>query len=274
MVAAGNAHSLALTSTGSVLAWGYNKYGQLGNGKTANSNMPVKVKLPKGTKVTGVCTGYSDSLALTSSGSVLAWGYNKQGELGDGTSKRSTVPVKVKLPKSTKATAIACGIEHGLVLTSKDSVLAWGYDKYGQLGNGKTANSKVPVKAKLPKGTKVTAIAGGANFSLVRTSHGSLLSWGYNGDGELGDGNNANSALPVPVELPTGVTAEKIAPGGNMALTSTGSLLAWGYNFFGQVGDGTTFNRQLPVPVDLPTGTKVITIASGPAADHSLALVR
>jgi alpha-tubulin suppressor-like RCC1 family protein len=70
------------------------------------------------------------------------------------------------------------------------------------------------------------------------------------------------------------VKVKKIAPGGYMALTSAGSLLAWGYNFFGQVGDGTTFNRQLPVNVDLPTGTKVLAIASGPVADHSLALVR
>jgi alpha-tubulin suppressor-like RCC1 family protein len=258
------------------MAWGDNGDCQLGVGcHPLQSAIPLKARLPKGTRVTALAAGGTYTLAVTSTGGVLAWGADFDGQLGDGkTTSLAKRPVKVKLPKGMKVTMVAAGNAHSLALTSTGSVLAWGYNKYGQLGNGKTANSKVPVKAKLPKGTKVTAIAGGANFSLVRTSHGSLLSWGYNGDGELGDGNNANSALPVPVELPTGVTAEKIAPGGNMALTSTGSLLAWGYNFFGQVGDGTTFNRQLPVPVDLPTGTKVITIASGPAADHSLALVR
>ncbi len=97
MVTAGPGHSLALTSTGAVFAWGYNTDGELGNGSTANSDVPVKVKLPAGTKVTAIAAGEVHSLAVTSTGSVLAWGGNNFGQLGDGSYQRSDVPVKVNL---------------------------------------------------------------------------------------------------------------------------------------------------------------------------------
>ena len=108
-VAVGALHSLALTSTGAVFAWGYNTDGELGDGGTANSDVPVKVKLPAGTKVTAIAAGGYDSLALTSTGAVFAWGYNADGELGDGGTANSDVPVKVKLPAGTKVTAVAAG---------------------------------------------------------------------------------------------------------------------------------------------------------------------
>ena len=95
---AGPGHSLALTSTGAVYAWGYNADGELGNGSTKNSLVPVKVKLPAGTKVTAVAAGELQSLAVTSSGAVLAWGGNNFGQLGDGNYDGSDVPVRVHVP--------------------------------------------------------------------------------------------------------------------------------------------------------------------------------
>ena len=94
--APGPGHSLAVTSTGSVLAWGYNADGELGNGSTKSSDVPVKVKLPA--RATAVAAGQLHSLALTSSGQVLAWGGNNFGQLGDGSYEGSDVPMKVKLP--------------------------------------------------------------------------------------------------------------------------------------------------------------------------------
>ena len=142
----------------------------------------MKVKLPAGTKVTAVAAGGYYSLALTSTGAVLAWGYNTDGELGNGSTASSDVPVKVKLPAGTKVTAIAAGgyldrsrrdtagPGHSLALTSTGAVLAWGYNADGELGDGDTTNSDVPVKVKLPAGTKVTAIAAGELHSLAVTS--------------------------------------------------------------------------------------------------------
>ncbi len=275
-VAAGNLHSLALTSKDSVLAWGYNEYGQLGDGTMTDSDVPVKVKLPKGTKVRAVAAGDFDSLGLTSTGAVLAWGSGDFGELGDGSTKGSDAPVKVKLPKGVKVVAIAAGGYDNLALTSTGQVLAWGNNGQDELGDGKSADSDVPVEVKLPKRIKVTALAGGYGHSLALTSTGSVLAWGDNYYGELGVGKAVgSSAVPLKVKLPKGIKVTEIAAGTDhsLALTSRGSLLAWGQGKYGQLGNGNTTKRWLPVKVDLPTGTIATAVNAGPLASHSLALV-
>ena len=264
-VAAGLYHGLALTSTGAVLAWGWNIVGQLGNGSTNGSDVPVEVRLPGGTKVTGIAAGFAHSVALTSTGAVLAWGKNYNGNLGNGSTTDSDVPVKVNLPVGTKVTAVAAGAEYNLALTSTGAVLAWGYNADGQLGDGSTGTSDVPVNVSLPTGTKVTAVAAGALHSLALTSTGAVLAWGYNADGELGDGNTTNGDVPVKVNLPPGTKVTAVAAGGyySLALTSTGAVLAWGYNADGELGDGNRTNSDVPVKVKLPAGTKVTSIAGG-----------
>ena len=154
------AGSIAVVS-GSAWAWGDNGFGQLGNGTTTNSSTPIAVSLPGGTTVTAIAGGGYHSLALTSSGQVLAWGYNGYGQLGNGTTTNSSTPVAVSLPSGTTVTAIAGGRFHSLALTSTGQVLAWGYNGNGQLGNGTTTSSNIPVAVSLPSGTTVTAIAGG-----------------------------------------------------------------------------------------------------------------
>lgn len=274
-VSGGNLHSLALTSTGAVLAWGYNTDGELGNGTTTGSDLPVKVMLPQGTKVTMIAAGTSTSLALTSTGSVLAWGSNADGELGNGNTTDSDVPVKVKLPKGTKAIRVAAGSEGGLTLTSTGSVLAWGSNTEGQLGNGTTTSSDLPVRVMLPKGTKATLVVAGGFHSLALTSTGTLLAWGFNLNGELGDGNTTNTDLPVKVKLPKGTKVRGLAGGANytVALTSIGSLLAWGFNMDGELGDGKSRASDIPVKVKLPTSTVATAAHAGRDAEHSLALV-
>ena len=253
-VVAGSGHSLAVTSSGAVLAWGLSLYGALGNGSMGgSSDVPVNVTLPAGTKVTAVAAGALHSLALTSTGAVFAWGFNADGELGDGTTTSSDVPVKVDLPAGAKVTAVAAGGYYSLALTSTGSVFAWGYNSDGELGDGGTANSDVPVRVKVPGGTKVTAIAAGGSLygvgayvagpghSLAVTSGGNVFAWGYNTDGELGDGGMANSAVPVRVKMPAGTKVTAIAAGElqSLAVTSRGTVLAWGGNNFGQLGDGS-----------------------------------
>src|SRR5450759_699627 len=247
-IAGGLSHSLALTSTGQVLAWGYNGHGELGNGTTTNSSTSVAVSLPSGTRVTAIAGGGQHSLALTSTGQVLAWGYNGLGQLGNGTTTNSSTPVAVSLPSGTTVTAIDGGGDHSLALTSTGQVLAWGLNAYGQLGNGTTTNSSTPVAISLPSGTTVTAIAGGGDHSLALTSSGQVLAWGLNAYGQLGNGTTTNSSIPVQVSLPSGTTVTAIAGGGShsLALTSSGQVLAWGYNGQGQLGNGTPTARRTP----------------------------
>ncbi|XTZ13904.1 Ig-like domain repeat protein [Micromonospora echinospora] len=268
-IAAGSAHSLALTSTGTMLAWGYNGYGQLGNGTNTHSRVPVPVALPAGTRITAIAAGYDHSLGLTSTGTMFAWGHNYRGQLGNGTTTDSNVPVPVALPAGTRITAIAGGSAHSLALTSTGTMFAWGYNGLGQLGNGTNTDSRIPVPVSLPN-PSIVAIAAGLHHSLALTSTGTMFAWGYNGYGQLGNGTNTHSNVPVAVDFLPTITA--IAAGGeySLALTSTGTMYAWGHNAAGQLGNGTNTGSRRPVPVALPAGTRITAIDAGYI--HTLAI--
>ncbi len=264
-IAVGEYHSLALTSSGNVFAWGYNNYGQLGNGTTTNSTTPAQVSNLTG--INSIAGGSYHSLALNSNGNVFAWGYNGNGELGNGTTTNSTTPVQTTGITGT-VTAIAAGADHSLALTSDGKVWAWGWNYYGQLGNGTTTNSKTPIQVSGITGT-VVAIAAGYYHSLALTSDGKLWAWGYNYDGEFGNGTTTNSTTPVQVSSLTGITTISAGCYHSLALTSDGKLWAWGGNLYGQLGNGTTTRSTTPVQVSSLTSA-VTAIATGQL--HSLAL--
>ena len=153
---------------------GIQQFGQLGNDTTISSDTPVKVQLPPGTRVTSMRAGCDHTLALTTTGHVLAWGDNSDGQLGDGTTTSTRTPVMVKLPPGTTVKAIRAGCFHSLALTTTGHVLAWGFSGQGELGNGSTLSSPSPVRVKLPPGTRVPAISAGAYHSLARTTTGRI----------------------------------------------------------------------------------------------------
>jgi alpha-tubulin suppressor-like RCC1 family protein len=178
-IAAGGEHWLALASDGRVFGWGNNASGDLGDGTTTSTSngfgipTPARAELPAGTRVTGIAAGAADSFAVTSDGRVFGWGDNGFGQLGDGSTTSSTVPVPVALPAGTQVSGVAAGDLHTVALTSDDRALAWGYNAWGQLGDGSTADSSVPVPMELPPGTRVTAVAAGENHSLVLAAQAS-----------------------------------------------------------------------------------------------------
>ncbi|WP_018789788.1 Ig-like domain repeat protein [Salinispora arenicola] len=266
--------SAAASPPGTGLAWGDNAESQLGDGTTTNSSTPVTVDVPAGTTITAVAAGQGHSLAVTSAGTVLAWGANSSGQLGDGTTTPRSTPVAVDLPAGTTVTAVAAGDRHSLAVTSTGTVLAWGLNVTGQLYDGTTTtSSSTPIVVDLPAGTTVTAVAAGNAHSLALTSTGTMLAWGANSSGQLGDGTTTPRSTPVAVDLPVGSMITTIAASSSshsLAVTSTGTMLAWGANFTGQLGDGTITNRSTPVAVDLPAGTTVTAIATG--SGHSLAV--
>jgi alpha-tubulin suppressor-like RCC1 family protein len=274
-VAAGCQFSLALTSTGQVLAWGRGSEGQLGNGATASRATPVPVTLPAGTAATAVSAGGDHALALTSTGGVLAWGLNDHGQLGDGTSLTRDVPVPVSMPPGVTVTAVGAGAFHSLALTRSGQVLAWGQNASGELGDGTSIDRATPVAVALPAGTTVTAVSAGAAHSLALTSTGSVLAWGANDHGQLGNGTTSDSPAPVAVALPPGVAAAAVSAGADhsLALTAGSQVWAWGANGDGELGDGTTTDSAVPVRSFPQAALAPIAIASGPGAEHSLAIV-
>ena len=145
--------AVALTKTG-LLAWGDNTYGQLGDATRKNRKTQVQVKLPKNASVTAVRAGCDDTIALTKTGTVLAWGRDDHDQLGNGGTMNSGQPVSVKLPKGTSVKSISAGCQHNLAVTSAGKVYAWGENAVGQLGDGTKKNRKNPVLVKLPVGTR------------------------------------------------------------------------------------------------------------------------
>ena len=271
VVALSVAPARAAVTPGKVSAWGDNGHGHLGNGRSdAARNTPMAVSNLGGVK--SVKAGCHHSLALKRDGTVRAWGYNAFGQLGDGTNSRRTVPVKVKI-KNVKA--IAAGCDHNLALKKDGTVWAWGYGYYGQLGNGRCrASSNIRVRVdNLGAGTR--ARAAGKNFSLALTGDNRVRSWGYNAEGELGNGTSGpdtNRARPVPVRNLANVrmiSTDSYADH-SLALLANGTVRAWGGNYYGALGDGTAANfRTKPVVVSKLSGVRAI--AAG--GFHSLALL-
>jgi predicted CxxxxCH...CXXCH cytochrome family protein len=265
-LAAGNYHSLALKGDGTVWGWGYNWYGQLGNGASGPStNKSTPVQVTTLDNVIGVAANGYFSLAVKSDGSAWSWGYNYYGQLGDGTSADKSTPTQVStLGPGSGVTAVAAGNDHSLALKSDGSVLAWGYNYYGQLGDNTTNTSNTPVQVYgLESGAGVTAIATGSNHSLAVKSDGSLWAWGYNSYGQLGNNSTNSSSIPVQI-LPAGSGVIAVAAGNahSVALKSDGSVWAWGKNDLGQLGDGTTTQRKQPVKV-VDAGSGIIALAAG-----------
>ena len=112
-IAAGGNHSLAVIG-GAVLAWGRNNKGQLGNGGVANSAVPVAAAAPANANVVAIAAGWQHSLALTSTGGVLAWGWNISGQLGDGTLVDKNAPVAAAAPANANVSLISAGYAHSV----------------------------------------------------------------------------------------------------------------------------------------------------------------
>jgi len=196
-IAAGGSHSLALLNNGTVMAWGDNENGQLGNGTLKSSSTPVAVKGLTG--VTAVSAGDEFSLALLPKGTVDAWGADESDQLGNTGVEEPFSDVPVAVGSLSGITSIAAGSDHALALESNGTVMAWGDDSSGELGNGGMKTAEVnPVAVTGLSG--VSAITAGGHDSAALLTSGSVMTWGVNRWGTLGDGTSGNpSDLPVAV---------------------------------------------------------------------------
>ena len=270
-ISAGSYHSIAVNSNGDLYSWGWNGQGQLGNGTNTDSNVPLPVRAAgtpmAGKKIVHVSTGSNfykgSSLALSSEGKVYSWGANDQGQLGNGTATNSNLPVEVKTEGTPmagkKIIQTAIGVTHSMALDSEGKVYSWGENVNGLLGTGDAMPTLSPVLVRTGgtpmEGKKIVQISAGGAHSMTLDSEGNIYAWGWGGEGQLGNGENNNSNVPILVKKEgtglEGKTIKKVMAGGmfSMVLTSDGSLYSWGKNNYGQIGDGTTNNYNLAVAV-------------------------
>jgi alpha-tubulin suppressor-like RCC1 family protein len=208
-------------------------------------------------EVSVLAAGYH-SLALDDQGRLWAWGWNFYGELGDGTMTDRWTPVQVDLSAlgTAKVLSVQTGSYHSLALDDQGRLWAWGKNYHGELGDGTGGNSRPsPVQVELSAlGTaKLVSMQAAGYHSLALDEQGRLWAWGWNSDGELGDGTRTDRWTPVQVDLSALGMAKLVSvhAGGNhsLALDDQGRLWAWGRNDHGALGDGTTTDRLSPVQV-------------------------
>jgi alpha-tubulin suppressor-like RCC1 family protein len=307
-VGTSNSTAYALLANGSVYAWGTGTRGQLGDGKSTSSfTKPVRVKFPAGVTIASITVNsdpWDTAFAIDTRGHAWGWGANGSGdlclgnstehrtpvrlpfshvtavagaadhatydadgrlyscgmgvygELGDGSTRWSNVPVRVRGLSGASVTAVIAGFGNTGVLLSDGAYYDWGLDSEGQLGNGTAGRSSdVPVRVRLPHPVRQAFEGGNApndGQTLVLLSDGSLYAWGADAAFQLGNGKRAAELSPVKISPPPGVTYKSVASGGDTSygVSTAGQVYAWGAGRFGAVGDGTKNLARTPVKVE------------------------
>ncbi|MBZ0235263.1 MAG: hypothetical protein K8M05_23240 [Deltaproteobacteria bacterium] len=231
-VTAGGGFSCAIVGGGRVRCWGYNGFGQLGNGTTTGSATPVLTT--NITNAVAIAGGANHACALLSTGHVRCWGANYNGQLGNGSMAHSSEPVAVT--GITAAVQITSGANHSCAILSDSTARCWGWNEYRQLGNqGSTANSTLPVTVQAPGAsplTGITSIAAGSFHTCASLSSGGARCWGSNSSGQLGTGTFFIVPGIASVALASGDLASRVSVGGSQscAVLTSGQARCWGRN--------------------------------------------
>jgi len=287
---AGGYHSIVLDNTGGVHTWGQNDWGQLGNNNlNVFSSTPINVStfgsLP-GRTLIGVSAGINHTLAIDSTNVLHGWGANREGQLGINNSITQYIATPMIISTfgslSGRMVVAACagGGNNSIALDSTGAVHTWGINNFGQLGRNNTVTSFIPVNISTfgsLSGRTVVAIATSGAHTIALDSTSGLHTWGFNGNGQLGNNSITNSLIPVSVNAfgsLSGRTVVGFASGtySTIAVDSTGNVHTWGNNQNGSLGNNSTNNSLIPVNVSSfgsLSGRKVVAVAM---AAHSLAL--
>jgi alpha-tubulin suppressor-like RCC1 family protein len=263
-IAAGDGFTCALDSAGAAYCWGTNYAGALGNGSAvSSSSAPVAVDaggVLAGKTLTQISASAFHACALDSAGSAYCWGYNYWGQLGDATTASSSVPVAVDtggVLAGQTLTQISASYGSTCALDAAGAAFCWGDNAYGELGDGGTASSSVPVRVherRVP-GRRFSQLTDGGFHACGLDAAGAAYCWGYNQSGQLGNGSIADSSVPVPVNTSgalAGKTLSTVTGGWDYtcALDSAGQAFCWGFNLYGQLGNSSETGSAVPVAVD------------------------
>jgi alpha-tubulin suppressor-like RCC1 family protein len=259
-VSTGKDYSMAVKTDGTLWAWGNNNGGQLGDGTKENKNKPVKIMDGVAAVSASGSLSFRFTLALKTDGTVWGWGWNNNGEIGDGTNKQKVSPVKVM----DDAVYISAGHTTSFAIKTDGSLWAWGSNSYGMLGNGTAVTRELsPVKIM----DNAASVSAGMNHHFAIKTDGTLWAWGQNDKGQLGNGTTTgfNDRNATPVKIMDGVVSASAGLNNSYAIKADGTLWGWGENNKdGHLGDGS--KEHQPKPVKIMDGVASVSAGSAKIA--------
>ena len=278
-LSAGYGHTCGLVSGGTAYCWGWNPFGQLGDGTSGNggnsANRTAPVAVSGGRTYTALVAGEVHTCGLATDGTAYCWGQNGQGKLGDGTNGPGrTAPVAVSGGRTY--TALVAGRAHTCGLATGGTAYCWGGNDHGQLGDGTSGTDRL-VPVAVSGGWTYTALAAGSFHTCGLATGGTAYCWGFNSNGQLGDGTSGSTAnwtsadRLVPVAVSGGRTYASLVAGGShtCGLATGGTAYCWGWNGHGQLGEGTNGNgsssADRKAPVSVSGGRTYAVLAAGEA---------
>lgn len=246
-VSAGDYHTCGVTTDYRAYCWGRNDDGTLGDGTETNRLTPVRVagghlfRLVDAGSSHSCGVGYPDNKAW-------CWGYNGEGEVGDGTTTRLRLtPVAVSGGRQFRQVAV--GLDHTCGVTTSDEAYCWGWNRYGQIGDGVETSSPRLTPSRVGGTRQFRQVDAGASFSCGVTTSYRAFCWGNGRSGQIGDGKTYLRFWPRAVA--GGLSLERVTTGSlhTCGETTLNRVYCWGSNSYGQLGDGTRTNRLTPVAV-------------------------
>ena len=247
----GDHHTCALTASGVAYCWGRNDGGQTGTGNLGSGAFILTPAPVVGTlrfsTLTMPSVG-SNTCGLTTAGASYCWGYNSNGETGDGTTALHFTPAPTSGGNTYQA--LAMGNFHTCGLTGAGTIYCWGHNQYGGLGDGGTTPHLTPTLAAAAAGKTWKSISAGYEDTCALTTTGDAYCWGHGLYGELGIAGTPTSVL-APGLVSGGHTFKSLSVGYQFTcgLTTSNAAYCWGNNQGGEMGDGTTTQRNTPVAV-------------------------
>jgi alpha-tubulin suppressor-like RCC1 family protein len=290
---AANRFALVVKADGSVVGWGADADGQAARPASPTRTIPTPVAINLPGKALQVALGYVTQYALLEDGTVVAWGANDEGQLGNGAMgasgelgiypKPSLNPVRVT--GLGNITQIEAGSKHAVALRADGTVWAWGTREDGAIGDGKPTTLR-PLRAigptRVPGLEGITQIAVARSHNLALKSDGRVMSWGSNSDGELGLGTRVTGWTPAEVIGLDRVVAIAAGSGGGKgfsgAVRDDGTVWLWGTNTSAMMGNGEgpmspdDPGGRNPLPVQLKGVNGVTRLSLGDG--HAAALLR
>lgn len=282
-LSSGGLHSCAILDNGSVKCWGRGNRGQMGNNlSTENNPTPILTNnLGAGRTAVSISSGGEHTCAILDNGSVICWGNGATNQMGTGEGGMTKYPPTLtsSLGDGRTAVALSAGRDHTCAILDNGSIVCWGADGDGQLGDGIRTNLGTPTQTTgLGAGRTAIAISAGEGHTCAILDNGSVLCWGRNGEGQLGNGAaTVDQVSPILTSsLGPGRTAVALGLGKEhtCALLDNGHVSCWGQGRNGQIGDGTTTTTYTPKTIsNFGSGNPALAVAISSGDEHTCVIL-